>query len=99
MGILVKAECSCGYSSEVLSEGCGMMGPLPRFALALCSKCAEVTSIAVGEGQTCPECRGRVELIPEMIDDGLTANAPRSQVVCPKCGRQSLGFVEVGNWD
>jgi len=34
-----------------------------------------------------------------MHDEGRDFRLPNTQYLCPKCGKMTLVFVEVGNWD
>ena len=45
MGIISKGHCPCGYESEFLYEGCGMMGPATSRSLVYCDHCQEMHSI------------------------------------------------------
>jgi hypothetical protein len=102
MGSMVTAACHCGYSSDVLSEGCGFDGPRSCWSLARCGHCKEIVSVrSRGARPICPKCRRSVVLMrsPELGAGALTGDLPATGVECPRCGAHSMTLDEVGLWD
>jgi len=102
MGNIFEAECSCGYVSDSLFEGCGMAGPQSCRDLARCDHCKKIVSIrADSERPRCPECRRKVFVLDVErgnIGEPSTGGAPKG-LECPRCHRSTMHLVEAGLWD
>ena len=94
MGTIYRAECSCGYSSAALFEGCGMLGADSCRDLATCAHCGiMVTTPSESKRPRCPECRRKLERI--LLDEDMD----KEKLDCPHCGEKALRLVFEGMWD
>lgn len=97
MGTMLRLSCPCGYESDDLHLGSGMLEGPERVA-AHCRHCRAIIVVAVAEGKRlrCSRC-GRK---PELLDPRLTELADDPpKYVCPSCGKPSLEPTPTGIWD
>ncbi len=102
MGTMIQATCTCGYTSDVLLEGCGMAGPHTCRELGRCDYCREVVSIIAGSVRPrCPKCRRKVVVLTsaEGAGDGLPNQWPSPPVGCPRCHHATMRLEMAGLWD
>jgi len=101
MGSILQASCPCGYQSENIFSGSGMM-PNPNPALpGLCSHCKEIVTVNTGKRKLrCPKCGQQPKLIELYDPNGLDERFDGSAChLCPRCGKVSLRFEFCGVWD
>lgn len=102
MGTMFEAQCTCGYVSETLLEGCGMAGPDSCRDLARCGHCRDIVSIRASSARRrCPACR-RVVHVLTIEHQTLFEAEPTTALVnleCPRCGKPTMVLAEVGLWD
>jgi hypothetical protein len=99
MGLLLRAQCSCGYSSGMLAWGSGMNPAASGRVPAICAQCQEIMSVADAGEPRCPVCLGSVQVIPLSTGQDLSSIRAEPPVACPRCGAPDLGFVMTGVWD
>lgn len=102
MGNMVEASCGCGYTSDLLLEGCGMLGSESCRDLARCDHCREVVSIrATSTRRRCPRCRRKVVVLrsPDDSDDERRPELPTTGEECPRCHRPTMRLEMAGLWD
>ena len=98
MGSIFTAQCSCGYESGNLIEGCGMAGPDTCCSLASCNNCQEIVSIRSSSVRPrCPTCRRKVQVIA--IDDQSISASKPAALECPQCGKSTMTLTMAGLWD
>jgi hypothetical protein len=94
MGLIVRADCLCGYTSEELSEGHGGESYDER-RLGLCGRCREVVTVEL-QAPRCPRCK--TEVTKTYGDENAHPELDRIHE-CPRCGECDLAFTPVGIWD
>jgi DNA-directed RNA polymerase subunit RPC12/RpoP len=102
MGNIFEAECSCGYVSEGLEEGCGMAGPQSCRDLARCDQCKEIVSVPANcVRPRCPKCRHKVVVldIEQANADERSTSRMLMDFECPRCHRSTMRLTEAGLWD
>ena len=102
MGAMFEAQCTCGYASETLFEGCGMAGHDTCRDLARCGHCREIVSIRSSNARRrCPTCR-RVVQVLTIEHQTIVEEKPTTGLLnleCPRCGNSTMMLTEVGVWD
>ena len=115
MGIISKGHCPCGYESEFLYEGCGMMGPATSRSLVYCDHCQEIHSILSSSARPrCPKCRRKVRSAESTEQTQPTGEAPLGKgwsllwqqpageptpIQCPRCKNTTMLLARCGFWD
>ncbi len=97
MGSLIRARCSCGYSSENLPEGHGF-DPDRENRPARCDACRRVVTVDILLNPVrCPLCGGSpAEVYGASEDLHPDLNHFFS---CPRCRRNALYLEPIGIWD
>lgn len=115
MGILLLAECKCGFKEELnVDRGKIVSGPT-CYAPALCTKCNHFQALNyANKNEKCSKCEGPViyyndktlrktnkkaELIRWGMDLKNDFMLPKADYKCPSCGQFKLEFKHVGYWD
>jgi hypothetical protein len=81
MGSILQTSCPCGYQSEGIFSGSGMM-PDPAPALpGLCLHCKEIVTVKTGKRKLrCPKCGQRPKLVklydPNGLDERFDGSCP-----------------------
>lgn len=102
MGTMIQATCICGYTSDLLLEGCGMAGPETCSDLARCDHCREVVSVYVDSvRKRCRTCRRKVVVLSsaEWTADTVPKTWPATGVECPRCHQPTMQLEMAGLWD
>lgn len=97
MGSLIRACCSCGYSSENIPDGHGF-DPDRENRPARCNDCQEVVTVDVLlNPMQCPYCGGSPAEVYTVSED----RHPDLDyfLSCPRCRRNTLYFEPIGIWD
>jgi len=97
MGNILAAVCPCGYESEPLFVGCGMIEG-PFHVPALCRACHQYVTVDPSRPRVrCRTCRRKPQVVAAFID---AAGGDTDQPVeCPACGALSAVLEEQGCWD
>jgi len=115
MGILLSADCACGFKTEInVDRGKIVNGPT-CYAPALCNRCQKLLSFNYAKKKKrCPECKGEVifynnkalqktdrngEILKWGMDLKKDFILPKAQFKCPKCAQFNLKFKHVGYFD
>ena len=113
MGEGFKASCGCGYESDYIYCGGGMMTFESRCGVpAMCARCQAVVEVNyLATRKRCPRCRGPVTLYvtvqpatsPTHESGWLVGDQElifdESGRECPRCGENGLTFVGGLMWD
>lgn len=95
MGTMLRLSCPCGYESDDLHLGSGMLQGPERVA-AHCRHCRTIIAVAEGKRLRCSKCRRK----PELLDPRLAEPEDGArQYVCPWCGKPHLQPTPTGIWD
>ena len=97
MGQMIRLGCGCGYQSDELFLGSGMIEAPERVA-AHCRRCRAIVGVVAGQRLRCPKCR-RKPLILEPSPTEPRESASPVAYVCPTCGKPELQVSSVGMWD
>jgi endogenous inhibitor of DNA gyrase (YacG/DUF329 family) len=102
MGSTLNAHCECGFQSQGLRLGAGMMTCGHTYlSPCLCRSCRDIFS-----GNTmrtpvhCPECGREGEVYEGFGSPRFSLQQPKphpEKAECPQCGRCSLEFTS-GQW-
>jgi Zn finger protein HypA/HybF involved in hydrogenase expression len=113
MGEGFKASCGCGYESDYIYCGGGMMNFETHCGVpAKCDRCEAIVGVNyLAARKRCPRCRGTVTLyVTARPTTGSAADTDwtvgdedlifeESGNQCPKCGANTLTFVGGLMWD
>ena len=103
MGDIVIGLCSCGFQSDDLYLGVGMMGGVDK-TICYCTNCKKVqTEPSYNYPKICSDCEkdlisyvsdeDELELKNQFIKDDVKG------YYCPSCNQESLVFLKCGLWD
>lgn len=94
MGLIIRAVCSCGYTSKEIFQGHGG----ESYNVQWPANCASCRQIVTADPQTrrCSRCNGQ---IAELLGDPAAEFELRAEHKCPRCGKCTLHFEPVGIWD
>ena len=103
MGDIVIGLCSCGFQSDDLYLGVGMMGGVDK-TICYCSDCKKVqTEPSYNYPKICSDCeKDLVSYVSDEDELEIKSEGSRSEVKnyhCPSCRQESLLFHKCGLWD
>jgi predicted RNA-binding Zn-ribbon protein involved in translation (DUF1610 family) len=115
MGSIIKASCECGFESEDLFIGFGFADvSMDRYlAPAICLNCHKILIKNYKKKYTkCPSCRKKVvfynntKLRAGLNNSSQSDNEKDEEFdltfttyLCPRCGKMTMRFFDVGCWD
>ena len=94
MGLIIRGECLCGYTSKDIFEGHGGESYEERRP-ANCRRCRQVVTVELLSPR-CPRCKHEA---PETYGDADTHPELDRTHECPQCGKSDLKFTPIGIWD
>jgi len=114
MGTMLQARCKCGYSSKEIFQGSGMIETQKDMEPAYCKQCSHLIVLNyLDPTPLCPHCHSEVKfyndhslqktLATNNADDNSIQwsdfSLPDLEYLCPRCGKMTMKFYVVGNWD
>ena len=97
MGQILRLGCGCGYQSDELFLGSGMIEAPGRVA-AHCQHCRAIVAAVTGKRLRCPKCRRKPAVLEPSPLDARESASPRAYL-CPRCWKPKLQVSLVGMWD
>ena len=106
MGDIVIGICSCGFKSDDIYIGCGML-VYHSETVCYCNSCEKIlTEPTYNIPKICPTCDKDIIPYVSVSDDndiefkgGDGTNNEGKNYYCPKCKKESLKFHWGGIWD
>lgn len=114
MGTMIQAKCECGFSSDEIFQGSGMIETRKDMEPAYCEKCHRLVVLNYLDLKPhCPHCRSEVRFynnpsLQRTPNKKKTDNEfirwgnfllPDAEYLCPQCGKMTMRFLVIGNWD